>query len=73
MIICPAHKKEKKKCKYLPESNNAVNGASTLNGCTPVNLINRGSLGTCESGVPRSISKTFVGLIDGGGSGTSTS
>lgn len=31
---------------YSPSLKRSVNGASTLNGCTPVNLIRRGSRGT---------------------------
>jgi hypothetical protein len=45
----------------------SVNGASTLNGCTPVSLISRGSRGTCASGVFRSTSNVFVGGLVGGG------
>lgn len=55
----------------LPSWNSGVNGASTLNGWTPVNLINRGSRATWPSGVSLSMLKTSDGLFEGGGNGIS--
>jgi len=43
-----------------------------LKGCVPVNLINRGSRGTCASGVFLSCSSTFDAGCGGGGSGYDT-
>lgn len=57
----------------IPSLYNAVNGGSTLNGCTPVKRINRGSRGTWLSGVILSASKMSTGFLDGGGSGISLS
>lgn len=56
---------------YSPSLKRSVNGASTLNGCTPVNLIRRGSRGTWRSGV--SLSKLRISLrgLDNGGNGIS--
>jgi hypothetical protein len=54
---------------YPPSLKRSVSGASTLNGCTPVNLISRGSRGTWRSGV--SLSKLRISLrgLDNGGNG----
>lgn len=54
---------------YPPSLKRSVSGASTLNGCTPVNLIRRGSRGTWRSGV--SLSKLRISLrgFDNGGNG----
>lgn len=51
----------------------SVSGASTLNGCTPVNRIKRGSRGTWWSGVSLSKLRTSLGPLDDGGNGMSTS
>jgi hypothetical protein len=56
-----------------PSLKRAVNGASVLKGWTPVNRINRGSRGTWWSGVSRSMLRTLVGALDGGGRGISGS
>lgn len=55
----------------IPSLYKSVSGGSTLNGCTPVNLIRRGSRGTCSSGVPLSALNICVGFFDGGGKGIS--
>lgn len=57
----------------IPSLYKVVSGGSTLNGCTPVKRINRGSRGTWLSGVILSTSKISTGLLDGGGSGISPS
>lgn len=56
---------------YPPSLKSSVNGASTLNGCTPVNLIRRGSRGTWRSGVFLSKLRISLRGLDNGGNGIS--
>jgi hypothetical protein len=58
---------------HAPSLKSSVSGASTLNGCTPVNLIKRGSRGTWWSGVSRSRLRISFGPLGGGGRGISGS